>query len=96
MKLILKILFAPIILLLWLFCGVCNLCLKLSATVLFIVSIPFAIMGIITIFTGAVLKGCIGLAVALALSPYGIPTLAALILARFYIFRYWLKDTIYG
>ena len=37
-----------------------------------------------------------GLVIALALSPYGIPMLAALILARFYGLRYWLKDTIYG
>lgn len=96
MKFILKILFAPVIFLLWLFCGVCNLCLKVSSTILCIGAILFAIAGIITICTGSILNGCIGLAIALAFSPYGIPLLAALVLAKFYVFRYWLSDTIYG
>lgn len=96
MKFILKILFVPVIFLLWLFCGTCKFCLKLSSTVLCFAAILFAIAGIITIVTGSVLKGCIGLAIALAFSPYGIPMIAALILAKFYVFRYWLSDTIYG
>lgn len=96
MKFILKILFAPVVFLLWLFCGVCNLCIRVSATVLYFAAILFGLTGVITIVTGSVLKGCIGLVIALALSPYGIPMLAALILARFYGLRYWLKDTIYG
>lgn len=96
MKFILKILFAPVVFLLWLFCGICNLCIRVSATVLYFAAILFALVGVITIVTGSVLKGCIGLVIALALSPYGIPMLAALILARFYGLRYWLKDTIYG
>ena len=96
MKFILKILFAPVVFLLWLFCGICNLCIRVSATVLYFAAIFFGLAGVITIVTGSVLKGCIGLVIALALSPYGIPMLAALILARFYGLRYWLKDTIYG
>ena len=96
MKFILKILFAPVVFLLWLFCGICNLCIRVSATVLYFAAILFGLVGVITIVTGSVLKGCIGLVIALALSPYGIPMLAALILARFYGLRYWLKDTIYG
>ena len=96
MKFILKIVFAPVVFLLWLFCGVCNLCIRVSATVLYFAAILFGLAGVVTIVTGSVLKGCIGLVIALALSPYGIPMLAALILARFYGLRYWLKDTIYG
>lgn len=96
MKIILKILFAPIILVLWLFCGICKLFLQISSAVLCWAAILFAIAGIITIVTGSLLTGCIGLIIAFAVSPYGIPMLAALILARFYVFRYWLSDTIYG
>ena len=96
MKFILKILFAPVVFLLWLFCGICNLCIRVAATVRYCAAILFGLAGVITIVTGSVLKGCIGLVIALALSPYGIPMLAALILARFYGLRYWLKDTIYG
>ena len=96
MKFILKILFAPVVFLLWLFCGICNLCIRVSSTALYFAAILFGLAGVITIVTGSVLKGCIGLVIALALSPYGIPMLAALVLARFYGLRYWLKDTIYG
>lgn len=96
MKFILKILVAPVLFLLWFLCGLCNLCLKLSAAVLGILAIVFAGVGIITILSGALLKGSIGLAIAFVLSPYGIPMLAALILARLYCFRLLLKEAIYG
>lgn len=96
MKFILKIIFAPVLFVLWLFCGICNLCIRVSAAALSFIAILFALAGVVTIVTGSLLKGCIGLVIALALSPYGIPMLAALVLARFYGLRYWLKDTIYG
>lgn len=96
MKFILKILIAPVVFLLWLLCGLCNICLKLSAAALGILAVVFAGAGIITILSGAILKGCIGLVIALALSPYGIPMLAALILARLYGFRMWLSESVYG
>ena len=96
MKFILKILFAPVFITLWLLCGICNLCVRVSAAALSFVAILFALAGVITIVTGSLLKGCIGLVIALALSPYGLPMVAALVLARFCGLRIWLKDTIYG
>ena len=96
MKFILKIVFAPVLFALWLFCGICNLCIRVSAAALSFIAILFALAGIIVMVTGSLSKGCIGLVIALALSPYGIPMLATLILARFYGLRCWLKDTIYG
>ena len=96
MKFILKILISPVVFLLWLLCGLCSLCLKLSAALLGILAVVFAVAGIITILSGAILKGCIGLAIALALSPYGLPMLAALILARLYGFRIRLSEAVYG
>ncbi len=96
MKFILKILFAPIMLVLWLFTGICNLLIKVSAAVLVVAAILFAVMGIITIATDSVLKGCIGLVIAFLLSPWGLPTLAALLVAQFHIFRLWLKEKIYA
>ena len=42
MKFILKILIAPVVFLLWLLCGLCNISLKLSAAVLGILAIVFA------------------------------------------------------
>ncbi len=95
MKFLLKILFAPVMLLLWMLAGICNLILKVSAVVLSIAAILFAAMGIITIFTDSVVKGCIGLVIAFLFSPWGLPSLAALIVAQLYIFRLWLKEKIY-
>lgn len=96
MKFILKLLFAPIIFVLWLITGICTLLVRVSATVLFFVAILFAIMGVITIVTGSTLRGCIGLGVAFLMCPYGLPILATWLLAQLHIFRFWLKDTIYG
>ena len=96
MKFILKILFAPIILILWFVTGLCTLLVRISATILFFVAILFAVMGVITIATGEVLRGCIGLGVAFLLCPYGLPMLATWLLALCHGFRFWLKDVIYG
>lgn len=96
MKLLLKIIFAPVLLVLWIICGICNMFIKASAVVLPFIAILFALAGVITIVTGSVGKGIVGLVIAFLLSPYGIPMLAALMLARFYGLRYWLRETIYG
>ncbi len=95
MKFVLKVLFAPIMLILWLFTGICNLVLKVSSVVLAFAALLFAIAGVITIVTDSVIKGIIGLVIAFLFSPWGLPTLAAIILAQFYIFRLWLKEKIY-
>jgi hypothetical protein len=52
-------------------------------------------MGIITIVSGSSITGVIGLIVAFILSPFGIPKLAALLVAQLYIFRLWLREKIY-
>jgi hypothetical protein len=96
MRFILKILFAPVIFVLWFFTGICTVLVRISATVLFFVAILFAVMGVITIVTDDTLRGCIGLCVAFLLSPYGLPMLAAWLLALCHGLRFWLKDVIYG
>ncbi len=95
MKFILKVLLAPIMLLLWLLTGTCKIILKISVVVFAVVSLLFAIMGIITIVSGSSITGVIGLIVAFILSPFGIPKLAALLVAQLYIFRLWLREKIY-
>lgn len=96
MKFLLKIIIAPVVFLLWLICGLFNFSLRVSATLSSFVAIVFALAGAVTVFSGALLKGCIGLVIALALSPWGLPMLAAMILARLYGFRAWLSETVYG
>lgn len=95
MKLILKILFAPIILVMALFTWLCTMAVNISATVMAFVAALCAIMGVITIFTDSMVKGIIGLAVAFVLSPWGLPMAAAWLIAQLHILRLWMKETIY-
>ncbi len=92
MKIILKLLCAPIIVALWFITAICNLILKLSSIVLAFAAILFAIAAVLKLIEGATTAGLIGLCIAFLFSPYGLPTLAALILARLYCLRYWLQD----
>ena len=92
MKIILKLLCAPIIVALWIITAICNLILKVSSVVLAFAAILFAIAAVLKIIDGHTTSGLIGLGVAFMFSPYGLPTLAALILARIYCLRYWLQD----
>jgi hypothetical protein len=96
MKFILKLIFAPVIFLLWVFSGLCNLCVRLSAAVLIWIALLFAVVGIVTIVSGSLLKGLIGLLIAFLLCPYGLPMLATLVVARLIGFRLWIKERIYG
>ena len=96
MKLILKILFAPIIAVLAVFIWLCSLAIRISGMALSIVSGLFAVAGIVYMITESVGKGCIGLVTAFLLCPYGLPMLATWLLALCHGFRFWLKDVIYG
>ena len=95
MKHLLKLLCAPIIGMLWLVTAICNLILKLSSVVLLFAAIRVAAAAVLKFVEGAITVGLIGLGVAFLLSPFGLPTLAALILARIYCLRYWLQETVY-
>lgn len=96
MKIILKLLCAPIIAALWIITAICNLTLKLSSVVLAFVAILFAIASVLKLIEGSTTAGLIGLCIAFLFSPYGLPTLAALILARLYCLRYWLQEVVYS
>lgn len=96
MKFILKILLAPIMLIVWLIECVCKLALKLSSVVFLLVSILFVAVSIFYFTHGSVLNGCIGLVIAYLLSPYGLPLLAVKLLAWFIAMRMLLKERIYG
>ena len=96
MKFILKILLAPVMLVVWLIECVCKLALKLSSVVFVLASILFVAASIFYFTHGSMLKGCIGLVIAFLLSPYGLPMLAVKLLAWFIAMRMLLKERIYG
>lgn len=96
MKFILKILLAPLMLLMWIIECACKLALKLSSVVFVLASILFVLASIPYFTGGNTLNGCICLVVAFLLSPYGLPLLAVKLLAWFIVMRMLLKEKIYG
>ena len=77
MNFILKILFAPIIVVLAIIIWLCSVAIRVSGMALSIVSGLFAVAGIVYMITESVGKGCIGLVIAFLLCPFGLPMLAA-------------------
>ena len=96
MKFILKLLLAPLMLVLWIVEWALTLALKASAVVCVLLSILFVVAGIYHFANGSTLNGCIGLAIAFLLSPYGLSLLAVKLTARFIVIRMLLKERIYG
>lgn len=96
MKLILKLLFVPIIFVLWIFTGLCNLMIRLSSVALFLVAVLFALAAVLKLADGYTSSAIVGFFVAFLLSPFGLPMAATMILARFYGLRYRILDKVYG
>ena len=91
MKFILKLLLAPLMLVLWIVEWALTLALKASAVVCVIASALFLLSGVFYFVDGNVQNGCICL-----LSPYGLHYLAVKLTARFIGMRMLLKERIYG
>lgn len=80
MKTVLKILAAPVTLLLSLFIRLCAALLSHTAFLFGIASTILGLLALIVLFTTSVTNGLILLGVALAVSPIGIPMLAVKLL----------------
>ena len=96
MKFLLKILFAPVIVILTLIIWTFALILRLSALVFGIIGTIFGILGLAILLLDSVTNGIIVLVIAYLISPYGLPMLAALLIGQLQRFRCWMKDAIYG
>ena len=72
MKFILKLLLAPLMLVLWIVEWALTLALKASAVVCVIASALFLLSGFFYFVDGNVQNGCICLGIAFLLSPYGL------------------------
>ena len=72
MKFILKLLLAPLMLVLWIVEWALTLALKASAVVCVIASALFLLSGVFYFVDGNVQNGCICLGIAFLLSPYGL------------------------
>lgn len=95
MKILLKILFAPIMAVMWLVVKAGVAIGYVSSLALGIVSVIIALISVVYLLTGGVTNGLIGLVIAYLASPYGIPTFAVMILGVVQRIRLSLQDCIY-
>ena len=94
MKLLLKILAAPVIVVLTVFVWVCVLILHISALILGLAGTVVAFLGLAVLITYSVKNGIILLVIAFLLSPFGLPMLAVRVLGVVQDVNYALRDFI--
>lgn len=96
MKFLLKILFAPVIVILTLIIWTFALILRLSAWVFGIIGTIFGILGLAILLLDSVTNGIIVLVIAFLVSPVGLPMLTAWTIGQMQRFRYFVQDAVYG
>lgn len=96
MKFLLKILFAPVIVVLTLIIWTFALILRFSAWVFGIIGTVLGLLGLAILLLDSVTNGIIVLVIAFLVSPIGLPMLAAWTIGQMQRFRYFVQDTIYG
>lgn len=94
MKLLLKILAAPVIVVLTVFVWVCVLILHISALILGLAGTVMDLLGLAVLITYSVKNGIILLVIAFLLSPFGLPMLAVRVLGLLQDVNYALRDFI--
>ena len=96
MKFLLKILFAPVIVILTLIIWTFALILRLSAWVFGIIGTILGILGLAILLLDSVTNGIIVLVIAFLVSPVGLPMLAAWTIGQMQRFSYFVQDAVYG
>ena len=96
MKFLLKILFAPVIVILTLVIWLFALILRLSAWVFGIIGTILGLLGLASLLLDSVTNGIIVLVIAFLVSPVGLPMLAAWTIGQMQRFRYFVQDAVYG
>ena len=94
MKFILKILLAPVMLVLAFLIWLCTLTLHISAVLLNVLSVLLVLVSIFSFIDHDVKNGVIELA-AVMLSPYGLPMIGAWLVAQLHLLRDWMKEKVY-
>ena len=96
MKILLKIVVVPLVVLLTLGIWICVGLVYVSGLMLGLVSMVIAILGGAVLVTYSPQNGFILLVIAFLISPFGLPKLAFWLLGKVQDLRYFLQDTIYG
>nr|WP_289707458.1 CD1845 family protein [Enterocloster clostridioformis] len=96
LKLLLKILVAPVILALTLFVWLCAGLVYLSGLVLGLISMVIALLGLAVLITCSLQNGIILLVMAFLISPFGLPMAAIWLLGKVQDLKFAIQDLVYG
>lgn len=96
LKLILKIVTAPVVLLLTLAIWICVGLVYVSGLVLGLLSTVIALLGVAVLITYSPQNGLILLVIAFLISPFGLPKLAFWLLSKVQDLKYAIQDLVYG
>lgn len=95
LKLILKIVVAPVVLLLTLAIWICVGLVYVSGLVLGLLSTVIALLGVAVLVTYSPQNGLILLVIAFFISPFGLPKLAVWLLGKVQDLKFAVKNVIY-
>lgn len=95
-KLILKIVIAPVVLLLTLAIWICVGLVYVSGLVLSLASMVFVLLGVAVLVTYSPQNGLILLVIAFLLSPFGLPKLAFWLLGKVQDLKFAIQDLVFG
>ena len=96
LKLLLKIVVAPVILALTLFVWLCVGLVYVSGLVLGLISMVLALLGVAVLITYSPQNGIILMILAFLISPFGLPKVALWMLGKVQDLKYTLQDKVYG
>lgn len=95
-KLLLKIVVAPVVLLLTLAIWICVGLVYVSGLALGILSMVIALLGVAVLVTYSPQNGLILLVIAFLISPFGLPKLAFWLLGKVQDLKFIIKDLVYS
>ena len=96
MKVLLKILFAPVIAVLSVFIWLAAKIVQAAAIVLNFIAVATALGAICILIDGRTAHGIAGLIAAFLLTPFGLPLFSIILLGQVQKFKFWLQNRVYG
>ena len=96
LKLLLKIVAAPVVIVLTLAIWICVGLVYVSRLVLGLISMVLALLGVIVLATYSPQNGVIVLILAFLISPFGLPKLALWLLGQIQNLKFAVQDLVYG
>lgn len=96
MRILLKILCAPMIAVLSVFVWLASKLVQISAVVMNFIAIAVGLGALCILFDGKTAQGICGLIAAFLFTPFGLPMFSIMLLGQVQKFRYWIQDSVYG